>query len=192
MAVRFILGRAGSGKTRHFLQQIQTLVIADPLGPSIYWLLPKQATFQAERQLTCLLGGFTRVRVVSFDQLGKDILTDCGDVGIPEVTKLGRQMVVGHLLRKHQKDLKFYSASARRPGLAAELDSTFGEFERAGFDATALGDFLNTLQPQDDPASSLGDKLHDINLLLTAYNNHIGQDRLDPQRRLKRILDRVA
>src|SRR5580704_5532156 len=170
MPVRFVLGRAGTGKTRHFLEQIQALVRPDPLGPPIYLLLPKQATFQAERELTSRLGGFTRVRVVSFDQLGKDILADCGDVGMPEVTALGRQMIVGHLLRKHQKQLKFYAASAARPGLAAELDSTFGEFERAGFDVQALDELLHSLEPQEDAAFSLRDKLHDVNLLLSAYN----------------------
>ena len=55
MPVRFVLGRAGTGKTRHFLEQIQALVRPDPLGPPIYLLLPKQATFLAERWLTLLV-----------------------------------------------------------------------------------------------------------------------------------------
>lgn len=163
-----------------------------PLGPRIYWLLPKQATFEAERELTCRLGGFMRVRVVSFDQLGQEILTDCGDVGIPQVTPMGRRMVIGHLLRKHQGDLKFYRASARRPGLAAELDSTFGEFERAGLDAPALDNLLNKIDPSNDPGASLGDKLHDVQLLFNAYHAYIGQDRLDPQQRLDLVLKRVT
>jgi ATP-dependent helicase/nuclease subunit B len=192
MPVRFIIGRAGSGKTRHCFQRIARMLADQPLGPPIFWLLPKQATFQAERKLTCRLGGFTRVRVVSFDQIGKDILTDCGDVGIPQVTPLGRLMVVGHLLRTHQKQLKFYAASARHPGLAAELDSTFGEFERAGFDAPALDDLLHHMDPVEGFSATLRDKLHDVHLLLTAYNAYIGQDRLDPQRRLQRILQQVS
>ncbi len=192
MPVRFILGRAGSGKSHYCRDRIGQLLRERPLGPPIYWLLPRQATFQAERELTCILGGFSRVRIVSFDQLGKDILTHCGDVGIPEVTPLGRRMVVGHLLRTHQDQLRFYSASARRPGLAAELDSTFGEFERAGISAASLDDFLHRVQPVADIGSSLHDKLHDVRLLLNAYNHYIGQDRLDPQRRLQLVLKRVA
>ena len=83
MPVQFILGRAGSGKTQHLLDQILQRVTADPLGPPIYWLLPKQATFQIERLLTATLNSFSRVRVVSIDQLGKEILIHCGDVGNP-------------------------------------------------------------------------------------------------------------
>ncbi len=192
MSVRFVLGRAGTGKTRHLIQNIEALHRQDPLGPPIYWLLPKQATFQAERLLTASIGAFTRVRIVSFDLLGREILTACGDVGIPEVTTLGRRMVIGLMLRKHRKELKFYSASAHRPGLAAELDSTFGEFERAGLDSAALQALLENTAT--DPASGevLVDKLRDVRLLLEHYNQYIGQERLDPARRLQLILRRVA
>jgi ATP-dependent helicase/nuclease subunit B len=193
MPVRFILGRSGSGKTRRCLEQIESLVRADPLGPPIFFLVPKQATFQAERLLTCRLGAFARVRVVSFDALAAEILDACGAVGIPEITSRGRRLVVGHLLRRHQDDLLFYRASARRPGLAAELDATFEEFERAGLEANLIADAVQSLDhADDDPGLSLHDKLHDVNLLLGAYNQFIGQDRLDPQRRLKLVLERVA
>src|SRR5688572_26893663 len=92
MPARFIIGRAGTGKTRYIRDQIIAALRADPLGPPIYWILPKQATFQAERELTCGttdLGGFCRARVVSFDQLGGDILNDCGGIAVPQITALG-------------------------------------------------------------------------------------------------------
>jgi ATP-dependent helicase/nuclease subunit B len=192
MPVQFILGRAGTGKTRLLLQQTTDLVKADPLGPAIYWILPRQATFQAERLLTASLGAFSRVRVVSFDQLGKEILIHCGDIGIPEVTALGRRMVIGHLLRLHQKQLKYYTRSAHRPGLAAELDSTFGEFERAGLDSAALDELRHAMETDERAGDALRDKLTDLHLLLNQYNNYIGQQRLDPQRRLALILKRVT
>jgi ATP-dependent helicase/nuclease subunit B len=157
MSVRFILGRAGSGKTRHCFEQISAMLRAEPMGNPIFLLLPKQATFEAEREFTCRLGGFSRLRVVAFEQLGRDILTDCGDVGIPQVTAAGRRLIVSHLLRTHEKELKFYRESARRPGLAAELDATFGEFERAGLGGEELN--LNL-------SDSLGEKVHDLRLLL--------------------------
>ena len=188
-AARFILGRTGTGKTTQIVSQIAALCRADPLGPPIYWLLPKQATFQAERLLTCTLGGFARVRVVDFGKVGQAVLDGCGDVGVPEVTPAGRRMVIGHLLRANRGRLKYYNTSALRPGLAAELDATFEEFDRAGLDADGLDAVLNGLDSDDD---SLRQKLADVHLLLTAYAAHIGQDRLDPQRRMDLVLDRVA
>ena len=142
MAVTFVMGRAGSGKSRRCFDAIVAGAARDPLGPPIYWLLPKQATFTAERELTCCSGleAFCRARVVSFDEFGRDIFNECGGSSIPEITPLGRQMILGHLLRQHRTKLRFFSQVARQPGLAAELDATFAEFERSGKTADDLGD----------------------------------------------------
>ena len=66
MAVTFVIGRAGSGKSARIFGRVVEAARADPLGPPVFWLLPKQATFVAERELTCAVGAFSRVRVVSF------------------------------------------------------------------------------------------------------------------------------
>src|SRR5947207_37363 len=110
MAVRLVIGRAGSGKTRRCLDAVVAACRADPLGPPVYWIVPKQATFMTERHLTCSAGldGFCRARILSFDTLGEEILHECGGAAIPEVTPLGRQMILGHLLRKHQLALRFF------------------------------------------------------------------------------------
>jgi ATP-dependent helicase/nuclease subunit B len=103
MSVRFVIGRAGSGKTGHVFRSMVDAMRADPLGPPIYLILPKQATFSAERELTCDsgLGGFCRAHVLSFDELSRSVLAECGGGAIPEVTAIGRQMLLGHLLRKN-------------------------------------------------------------------------------------------
>src|SRR5690242_2430229 len=125
MSVRFVIGRAGSGKTRHVFRAIVDAMRADPLGPPIYLIVPKQATFSAERELTCNseLGGFCRTRVISFDELSRSVLAECGGGAIPEVTQIGRQMLLGHLLRKNATKLNFYDGVARQPGLASRLDA---------------------------------------------------------------------
>jgi ATP-dependent helicase/nuclease subunit B len=193
MAVRFVIGRAGSGKTAHCFRAIVDACRADPLGPPVYWILPKQATFQAERELTCNSGlaGFCRARVLSFEQLGETILAECGGGAIPEVTPLGRQMLLGHLLRTHKSQLKFFSGVAHQPGLAAKLDATFAEFERSGKDevalATAIDDLANAEGAEGD-ARHLLDKLRDFRLLFGAYRAFLGQDRLDPHGRLNQML----
>ena len=121
MPIRFVIGRAGTGKTHRCFRAIVDAIARDPLGPPVYWIVPKQATFQAERELTCNSGldGFCRVHVVSFEQLGEQILADCGGGAIPQVTAAGRQMVLGHLLRTHVDKLQFFNSVARQAGLAA-------------------------------------------------------------------------
>src|SRR3954471_3467968 len=110
MGVRFVVGRAGTGRSRHCFDAITAALRAEPLGPPIYWLLPKQATFSAERELTTLSGlrGFCRARVLSFELLGDEVLEACGGAAVAEVSALGRQMLLGFLLRRHQDELRFF------------------------------------------------------------------------------------
>jgi ATP-dependent helicase/nuclease subunit B len=192
MSVRFVIGRAGTGKTRHCFDAIVAAMRADPLGPPIYWILPKQATFFAERDLTTLSGleAFCRARVVSFELLGEEVLAACGGAAIAEVSAIGRQMLLGYLLRSRQNDLRFFRGVARQPGLAARLDSTFGEFERCGKDAFTLAELIDQIAPGTDDAenSLLRDKLTDFHLLFKAYRDALGQERVDPHRRLEQVL----
>src|SRR5947207_16011398 len=111
MAVRLVIGRAGSGKTRRCFDGVVEALRADPLGPPIYWIVPKQATFMAERELTCAsgLGGFCRAHVVSFESLGDQVLADCGGGGIPAFSPLGRQMTLGHLQPPPEAPHKFFA-----------------------------------------------------------------------------------
>ena len=193
MGVRFIIGRAGAGKTRHCFEAIVEAMAKEPLGAPIYWLLPKQATFSAERELTCNSGlrGFCRCRVVSFDQLGRDVLEECRGGAVPEITPLGRQMLLGHLLRKFQPQLKFFTGVARQPGLAARLDSTFTEFDRCGQGPESLETILSGLRTSgsdDVEQRLLINKLADFHLLYRAYHDFLGQERVDPHRRLDQVL----
>lgn len=193
MAVTFVLGRAGSGKTRRCFDAIVEAMRRDPLGPPIYWLLPRQATFLAQRDLTCLsgLGAFSRARVVSFEEFGRDVLGDCGGSSIPEVTPLGRQLILGHLLRQNRKKLKFFSQVARQPGLAAELDATFNDVERSGHGVDELSAAISEMAQSnaaDVELASLLDKFHDVRLLYEAYTRYLGQDQLDQHRRLSHVL----
>jgi ATP-dependent helicase/nuclease subunit B len=187
MAVQFIIGRAGSGKTRYCFDKIVDRCRTDPLGPPIYWLLPKQATFQAERQLVCQSGlpGLCRASVFSFSQLGDLITQQCGGIAIPETSAAGRHMILGHLLRTNQDDLRFFRSVARQPGLAAELDSAFSELERYG---TSAEDLLSAREDvnERDPLSA---KFHDLRLLYGKYSEYLGQDRLDQHRRLAQVID---
>jgi ATP-dependent helicase/nuclease subunit B len=202
MAVRFIIGRAGTGKTRHCFDAIVADMRAAPLdGPPIYWILPKQATFSAERELTTQSGleAFTRARVVSFELLGEEVMAACGGAAVPEVSGIGRQMLLGFLLRDRQDDLKFFRGVARQPGLAARLDATFGEFERCGKDPSSLAELIDQMAPGGNAESEAGaggdvetgllrDKLTDFHLLFKSYRDALGDERVDPHRRLEQVL----
>ncbi len=194
MSVRFVIGRAGTGKTRWCFDRIVQSLRADPLGPPIFWILPRQGTFQAERELTCNSGldGMLRVRVVSFEELGREVLAECGGAAIPEITPYGRQMILRLLLREHGPKLRFFRGVAHQEGLVQRLDNTIADIERAGRgveDLANLHQQLHSSDAHDADARALADKVHDLHLLYDAYSRYLGQERLDPHRRLQQVLD---
>ena len=131
--VRFIIGRAGSGKTARIVDDIAALLAADPLGPPIFLMVPDQATLLYERLLAraAPLGGYVRLRIITFRQLSQWLLDRAGGTAIPEVTALGRRILIGRLLRRLEPQLGFYRSTARQPGLAGRLDDAFAELENS-------------------------------------------------------------
>ena len=157
--------------------------------------MPRQATFIAERQLaaTANLGGYFRARLLSFEELGSEILAESGGAALPEITAIGRRMILGHLLRQLQPELRFFRSVATQPGVAAELDSAFSELERAGHGAAAIQSQFTQKSSNPAPASpALEAKLHDLSLIYARYTQFLGGDRQDPNHRLAAALEAIA
>jgi ATP-dependent helicase/nuclease subunit B len=188
MSVRFVLGRAGFGKTQWCLREIVQACRAEPLGKPIFWILPRQATFQAQRQLACgpELAGYFRCRVMSFDDLGRHVLGECGGAAWEEISQIGRRLILGHVLRNLQNRLQFFNQVALQPGMAAELDGTLVELERCGVMAADLAE-----QEGKFAAPSLESKIHDLNLIYAEYSKFLGQERFDPHRRLANATESI-
>ena len=186
---RFILGRAGSGKTHAILQEIAAQLAADPLGPPIFVLVPDQATLLYEQQIAAAspTRGYLRVCVITFRQLVELLLREGGGAAIPEVTPLGRRILIGRLLRRLGPELTFYRSTARQPGLPSRLDEAFAEFEHSGGSTDDL-ETLAAVIETDQPRSALPAKLRDIRLLYRAYETLLGSERLDQHRRVKAAL----
>src|ERR1051325_8544988 len=82
MQATFLLGAAGSGKTRRCLAEVRAALLHSPLGLPLVLLAPKQATFELERQLLSVwpdsepLHGYTRLQILSFDRLAEFVLAE--------------------------------------------------------------------------------------------------------------------
>jgi ATP-dependent helicase/nuclease subunit B len=189
MPAKFIIGPAGAGKTQYCFERIVDSIRKNPLGPPIYWIVPRQATFIVERQLAASGGlqGYFRVRILDFEDLGTEILSECGGTALPEITDRGRRMILGHILRENGDQLQFFRSVAHQPGVAAELDATFAELERAGHEVASLEQQLRSA-----PGSpALQAKIHDLALIYAQYIKFLGQDRIDPNRRLAESLSSI-
>jgi ATP-dependent helicase/nuclease subunit B len=165
--IRFLLGPAGSGKTFHCLSEIRAALKAQPDGPPLILLAPKQATFQLERQLLAdnSLGGYTRLRILSFERLARFIFDELHNAPPKLLDEEGRLMVLRALLAKKRDELKLFRASARLTGFAQQLSLVLREIQSSQL----TPDMLRQLAAQTHDTGGLSSKLHDLALLLESY-----------------------
>ena len=183
MAVRFVIGRAGSGKTHYLREQLVAAVRPDPLAAKVIYLVPKQTTFTTQRAIATdpRLGGYAGgVRVASPDDLAELALVETGRPAGARLDATGRALLIGHLLRESQADLEHFGRSAGRPGLASEIDSAFQEFERAGQSAAELGEAAIDTGDGDTARQRLARKLRDLAKLYGSYQRFLEQHGFDP------------
>lgn len=174
--VRFLLGRAGSGKTYRCLQEICEATAAQPLGPPLILLVPEQATYQMDRALLEQSSRRAQLRcqVVSFRRLAYLVLE--GHLTRRRVlSDSGRQMVIQALLRRNRKLWRFFDASRVRPGWAAHLSRTIHEFRQYRVDSDMLKRAASELALALGSDSPLVCKLHDLALLLEDYQAFLAQ-----------------
>lgn len=106
MAVHFVIGRAGTGKTHHCLDAIIGACEEDPLGPPVIYLVPEQASYQAEKALLTHgnLEGITRAQVLSFTRLADYIFARSAAPRTPRMTKAHRRVLVMLLVSRARRE----------------------------------------------------------------------------------------
>ena len=156
MAVRFVIGRAGSGKTRRCLDAIGRLLSADPPGrpahadgtradpradPSgrLLLLAPEQATFEMERALLAVCGrpGYHRAEVLSFTRLAERLLDEL-ETPPKLIGAAGRALLLRAILERDPGLRRPFGAAAETPGFYLRLDQTVRELLSEGGDPSRL------------------------------------------------------
>jgi ATP-dependent helicase/nuclease subunit B len=184
--LRFILGRAGTGKSTLCLQEISRLQQEDPLGKPLILLVPEQATHHMELTLANQfgLGGTLRAQVLSFRRLAWRILAETGGAQEVQLSEIGQAMILKRLLLQHRLDLRAFAASAEKPGMAAKLAQAIGECKTYRIQPEQL----RALQ---EDHSDLADKLADVALLYQAYNEGLKETFQDSHDVLDALVERL-
>lgn len=194
MAVRLVVGRAGSGKTALCHREILALLRDEPLGRPVYWVVPRQMTFSTERWLACGSGlaASARCRVVSFERLAEEVLAEHPGPVRAVMSPFARRAVMAHLLRRLAPELAYFGPSADRPGLAGELIGLLDELNRDGLLGDGDDDLLSDALDRLDPEERLWKKLSDVRRLRDAYREFLGSGRMDAHGRMWHVLNHAG
>ncbi|MBU0719257.1 MAG: PD-(D/E)XK nuclease family protein [Planctomycetes bacterium] len=184
MAMRFVIGRAGTGKTHHCLEAVRDAVRDNPIdGERLILLVPEQASLQMERAILepADITGTHRAEVLSFQRLAHKVLESSGGTNRAALSEPARAMVLRHLLVQQHDQLLYYRRADRLGGFVNLLSATVAELIQEAVEPDELA-----LAPQSDyvePAQPA--KLHDLRVIYRAYLDYLGTQRLDPSQYLQ-------
>lgn len=190
MSLRFIVGRAGTGKTRYCLSAIHKELLARPRGPGIILLVPEQATFQMERTLASLpgLAGSMRAHVLSFRRLAWRVLQEAGGAARPHLRETGKRMVLRKLLEEKMTQLKVFHRAARQPNFADSLAHALAELKTYCVTPQQLTALAAALGPE---YALLRGKLEDMSLIYASFDQFLAGRFIAPDDYLDLLASRL-
>ena len=178
VAIRFILGRSGTGKTRYCIQAVVDALL-DPGEQSLILLVPEQATYQVERAILSAdrIAGYNRLHVLSFDRL--QFLLVGKNTARPILSRVGQQMIVQRILRENADRLELFHSSPARPGLSRQMAQTISELHQYAKTPDDIEQLLGELAKDERNQLTL-QKFNDIGLIFKEYLKFVENDYHDP------------
>lgn len=180
--VRFIFGRAMSGKTAAVLKNIK----ADTENgqKQVVLLVPEQSSFDYERALLHTLGdgGYTLVPVLSFTRLLDEVGRFCGDLVGRHLTECGKAILMSRAMRAAGEELCVFGRYSSNIGFIGNVITVIDEFKRCGIDSGTVRSYADKLK-----GSTLSRKLRDIALLYDTYDGLLKGRYIDPSDDMLRL-----
>lgn len=191
LSLKFILGRAGTGKTYTCLKEIRNKLKESPDGSFLILMVPEQATFQSEKMLVSGLKGMIRAQVLSFRRLAWHVLQETGGLARLHIGELGRQMLLRKLLITHREKLRAFHRTAGFSGFVQRLEDMISEIKQYGVTGKQLAGIAAFLANRKDQ-QILADKLGDISLLYDQLENYLGGQFIAPDDYLDLLAERLC
>ena len=184
--LRLIIGKAGTGKTAAIISEIRRAVEAGRGGNLL--LVPEQYSHEAERELCRACGDSLSLygEVFSFTGLARRVLQQQGGAAAKLLDKGGRLLCMALALEQVGARLRVYDAARRKSELQTMLLAAVDELKSA----CVTPEMLEAAAAGCD--DSLGDKLHDLALIQSAYDAVVANGRADPADRLSLLAEKIA
>ncbi|MHC4171382.1 MAG: PD-(D/E)XK nuclease family protein [Planctomycetota bacterium] len=191
MAVQFILGRSGTGKTSYCIKAIVNALLEPDDEQNLILLVPEQATYQAERAILSdkRIAGYNRLSVLSFDRLQFLLLGK--NTARPALSRIGQQMIIHRILRDNKSKLKIFGSSATWPGLGRQMAQTITELHQYAKTPDDIEQLLSELQ-RDERDNLAVLKFSDVGLIFRDYLKFIEGRFIDPDVQITRACRAVT
>ncbi|WP_342430211.1 helicase-exonuclease AddAB subunit AddB [Neobacillus sp. FSL H8-0543] len=195
MPLRLITGRSGSGKTTMCLNEIRDILSENPEGTPILYIVPEQMTFLSEYRLSTdsVLGGMIRAQVYSFSRLAWRILQETGGISRYHLSSVGMSMLISKIIEDQKDQLKLFQRAADKNGFIKQVEQMITEFKRYCIRPEELiQESLATSGNDDSAAKALKDKLNDLEVIYTHFEQEVFGKYIDAEDYFQLLSEKVA
>lgn len=176
MSLRFIYGRAGSGKSNFCMESIKERVDKEEIGPFFY-LIPEQFSFQAEKNILQKIGEKSNlnVRVLSFKRMAYRVMNEVGGITRKHMDSAGKCMLISHVLDEVVDDLTVFKRAATQKGFINTISDTISEFKRYSITPELLSIAAENIENE----TNLKSKLLDLNKIYGKFEKVLHENYID-------------
>lgn len=168
MSLQFIIGSAGSGKTRRLYEDLIKLSVEQPES-RFYAVVPEQFTMQTQKEIVTLHPsyGVMNIDIVSFERLAYRIFEELSVESLAVLDDMGKSMVLRKVAAGMKKDLKLFGSHLEKVGFVSEIKSMLSEFFQYGITEERLGEMAEMAD-----SAMLKQKLSDMLLLYKGFKTY--------------------
>ncbi|MDU5107554.1 helicase-exonuclease AddAB subunit AddB [Clostridium sp.] len=167
MGIRFIFGRAGTGKSRFCLEQIKKKIENNTGDNKLILIVPEQYTFDTEKKFLDIVTekGFLRGEVLSFKRMAHRVFEECGGRTDIKISDSGRNMLIYKLLRENGDNLQYFNRMSKEQGFSSIVSKAITEFKKYNISSEILG-----IKEEEIYDEELKKKMNDLKIIYRDFN----------------------
>ena len=188
MALKFILGNSGGGKTEYMYQEVVKHAEAN-VKKNYLVVVPEQFTMQTQRKLVDLSSNkaIMNIDVLSFQRLAYRIFDELGKTDIKILEETGKNLVLRKIAQEHAENLTVLRANMHRMGYIGEIKSFISELMQYNISPMQLEETIE----KGAFGSGLTHKLQDISVMYRGFTEYLSGNYIT-QEELLHVLISVA
>lgn len=179
MALRFILGRAGFGKTTVCLKEIAKKQHISK--NELIYIVPEQFSLQAEKSILRISEEkvILKAQVLSFNRLAYNVFKKTGVSKTDILDDMGKSMAIRRIINQRRSEFEYFATGCDKRGFTEQLKLTITELFKYGISSYDL------IKNIDENNFVLKCKLHDLAYIYEDYCKFLesgyisGDDTLD-------------
>ena len=188
MGIRFIFGRAGTGKSRFCLNQIENNIEKNDNNNKLILIVPEQYTFDTEKKFLDVVTekGFLRGEVISFKRMARKVFEECGGRTNTLLNESGRNMLIYKILKDNSENLEYFNRMSKEHGFSSVISKIITEFKKYNISSEILS--AKEVEIVDD---ELKKKLNDLNYIYNKFNDKLNERFVDSDDELTILAEKL-